>query len=63
MEHQRIEIAELSVDRAYINSDLVQKVRDDGGEVLCKPWAGRNSRADLFHKSDFKYPFTGVSVY
>jgi hypothetical protein len=62
MEHQRIEIAELSVDRAYINSDLVQKVRDDGGEVLCKPWAGRNSHADLFHKSDFKIDMRSMTI-
>lgn len=62
MEHQGIEIAELSVDRAYINSDLVQNVRDDGGEVLCKPWSGRNSHADLFGKSDFKIDMRSMTI-
>ena len=54
MNHQRIQIGELSIDRAYINSDLVRDVEHAGGEVICKPWPGRNSSQHLFGKADFK---------
>ena len=57
MKRQKLRIAELSIDRAYINSEMVEDVQDvqaDGRAVLCKPWSGRNSRVDLFGKSDFK---------
>jgi hypothetical protein len=47
-------VAELSIDRAYINGALVSDVIAAGGEVVAKPWAGRNARADLFSKADFK---------
>lgn len=54
MKRQKLRIAELSIDRAYINSEMVENVQADGGEVLCKPWSGRNNRVDLFGKNDFK---------
>jgi hypothetical protein len=54
MKRQDIRIGELSVDRAYINSELVQSVREAGGDILCKPWSGRNNRAEFFRKTDFK---------
>ena len=62
MQRQAIGIAELSVDRAYINSELVQKVREDGGDILCKPWSGRNSQAELFRKSDFKLNMRSMTI-
>jgi hypothetical protein len=62
MQHQGIEIGELSIDRAYINSSLVQNVREGGGEVLCKPWSGRNSCAELFGKSDFKLDMRAMTI-
>lgn len=54
MKRQDIRIGELSVDRAYINSELVQNVLEEGGDVLCKPWSGRNTRAEYFRKTDFR---------
>jgi len=54
MVRQKIEIGELKIDRAYINSPVVEDIEANGGEVVCKPWSGRNSRADKFNKSDFK---------
>lgn len=54
MSKQRISIAELSLDRAYINSQLVTDVEARGGIILCKPWSGCNSRKGLFGKVDFK---------
>ena len=44
-------IAQLSIDRGYINSPLATEVFACGGEVLCKPWVSRNGT--LFRKSDF----------
>jgi len=50
----RVHIGTASIDRAYVNSSLVDDVVADGGTVLAKPWAGRNSRRELFGKRDFK---------
>lgn len=50
---QRLTIAELHVDRGYINSCVVEEVRDAGRVVICKPWMGRNSNAGMFAKRDF----------
>ena len=33
---------ELFIDRAFINSSLVQNVAERGGEIVCKPWRGGN---------------------
>lgn len=55
IERQGIQIAQLNIDRAYINSRLVDDVEDRGGQVLCKPWSAKNSRADMFNKTDFKF--------
>lgn len=51
---QRASIGRLYVDRGYINSELVDDVQREGGEVVCKPWLVRNNRPDLFKKTDFK---------
>jgi hypothetical protein len=47
-------IGRLYIDRGYINSELVEEVQHAGGEVVCKPWLVRNTRPDLFKKTDFK---------
>jgi hypothetical protein len=47
-------VGELSIDRAYINSALVSEIVAAGGEVVAKPWAARNIRADLFTKAAFR---------
>jgi len=47
----RTNIAQLSIDRGYINSPLASAVFARGGEVLCKPWVSRNGTR--FRKSDF----------
>jgi hypothetical protein len=53
IEHQNLEIGDVAVDRAYVNSSIVSDVLASGGNVLCKPWALRNN-AGLFSKADFK---------
>lgn len=50
---QRASIGRLYVDRGYINSELVADVQREGGEVVCKPWHVRNTRPELFKKTDF----------
>jgi len=45
-------ITELKIDRGYVNAPLVAQVIEQGGEVICRPWAGRNG--NLFGKRQFK---------
>lgn len=50
---QGLTIAELYIDRAYVNCEVVQDVLSRKGEIICKPWVSRNKK--LFPKSDFKF--------
>ncbi len=45
---QGSQIVELYIDRAYINTDLVQDVLDRSGTVACRPW--RTTNKGLFAK-------------
>jgi hypothetical protein len=45
---------ELQIDRAYINSVLVEQVIERGGTVVSRPWKGNNGKTGLFGKRDFK---------
>jgi Transposase DDE domain/Transposase domain (DUF772) len=53
IDRQHVTIGELSIDRAYLNSEAVNDVEDQGGTILCKPWQVRNNTGDLFKKTDF----------
>jgi hypothetical protein len=53
IQHQSLSIVELHVDRAYVNSPLVDDVIAHGGKVLAKPW-GSNQKTGLFTKREFK---------
>lgn len=53
IDRQDASIGELMIDRAYLNSEAVNAVEDEGGEVVCKPWPTRNNTGDLFTKTDF----------
>lgn len=44
-------VGELSIDRAFINSSLVDDVLSRRGSVICKPWRSRNGK--MFPKSVF----------
>ena len=48
-----LEVDALFMDRAYVNSELAEEVKGDGGEVVCKPWHGRNARPGMYGKKDF----------
>jgi hypothetical protein len=51
MAHQGLDVDHLLIDRAYINSTLVDDVLRRRGKIICKPWASRNG--SLFPKSAF----------
>jgi hypothetical protein len=53
IEAQGLRVGELHIDRGYIRSPVVREVLDDGGQLRCKPWSGRNTRSGLFAKAEF----------
>lgn len=54
IQHQHLRLVELHIDRAYVNSPLVDEVLATGGTVYAKPWGQRAHRPGLFSKRDFK---------
>src|ERR1700682_2972163 len=52
MARQGLAVDHLLIDRAYINSALVDDVLGRRGKIVCKPWKSHNR--DLFPKSAFK---------
>jgi len=54
MSRMGLEPDELQIDRAYLNSSLVEQVVKRRGEVVCKPWKGSNAKPSLFGKKDFR---------
>ena len=50
---QGLEIHEAHVDRAYVNSEVMDEVRKRRGLVIAKPWALRPPRPGMFSKADF----------
>jgi hypothetical protein len=61
IERQELKIAELHIDRGYVNASTVARVLEAGGEVLCKPWVARNS-ATLFTKKDFHVDIRRLTI-
>jgi len=53
IERQSFQLGEVHIDRAYVNSPVLQAVLDNGGTVYCKPWGQRAHRPGLFSKADF----------
>jgi hypothetical protein len=51
MARQGLAVDHLLIDRAYINSTLVDEVLSRRGKIVCKPWKSHNGR--LFPKSAF----------
>ncbi|WP_437974976.1 IS1182 family transposase [Sorangium sp. So ce295] len=54
VQHQGLRLDELHIDRAYVNSPVVDDVIRAGGQVFSKPWGQRARSPDLFSKRDFK---------
>ena len=51
---QGLRLHHLHIDRAYVNSPVVDEVFASGGTVFAKPWGQRAHRPGLFTKADFK---------
>jgi len=60
IDRQKKQLSELHIDRAYINSPVVQDVRGNKGEVICKPWVPRNG--ELFTKTNFKINIRDLTI-
>jgi Transposase DDE domain len=58
---QRLRLVELHIDRAYVNSPIVDDVFASRGTVFAKPWGLRN-RPGLFTKGDFKIDLRAKTV-
>lgn len=61
IERQNLRITELYIDRAYVNSPLVEKVAAQG-RVYAKPWAQRPAKPGLFSKQDFKFDLARETI-
>jgi hypothetical protein len=51
---QGLELSELHIDRAYVNSPVVGDLLKAKGKVFAKPWRIRAIRPGMFTKLDFK---------
>ena len=61
IKRQRLHLVELHIDRAYVNSPIVDDVFASWGTVFAKPWALRN-RPGLFTKGDFKIDLRAKTI-
>jgi hypothetical protein len=62
IERQGFKIAELSIDRAYVGSPLVDELLGHKRLVLAKPWASRNIHPGLFTKADFRLNLRDMTI-
>lgn len=62
IKRQRLRLVELHIDRAYVNSPVVDDVFSSGGKVFAKPWALRPHRPGLFSKGDFKIDLRAKTI-
>jgi hypothetical protein len=61
IDHQGLPIGELYIDRAYINSSLVDVTLGLGGDVFCRPWA-QNNNGQTFTKADFHFDMRARTI-
>ena len=61
IKRQRLRLVELHIDRAYVNSPIVDDVFASRGTVFAKPWGLRN-RPGLFTKGDFKIDLRAKTI-
>ncbi len=62
IERQGLQIAELHIDRGYINSSVVDDVLGTNGDVVCKAWVPRNSNKGKFTKADFRLNLRELTI-
>jgi hypothetical protein len=59
---QGLRLYELHIDRAYVNSPVVNDVLKSGGKVLAKPWGTRARIPGMFSKRDFKIDLRAKTI-
>jgi hypothetical protein len=62
IKRQKLRLVELHIDRAYVNSPVVDEVIAAGGTVFAKPWGQRPHRPGLFSKGDFKLDMRSKTI-
>jgi hypothetical protein len=62
IKRQKLRLVELHIDRAYVNSPVVDDVIAAGGTVFAKPWGQRPHRPGLFSKGDFKIDLRAKTI-
>lgn len=62
IKRQGLRLIELHIDRAYVNSPVVDEVVAGGGTVFAKPWGRRSNRPGLFSKHDFKIDLRSKTI-
>jgi IS5 family transposase len=62
IEHQGLGIAQLHIDRGYINSPLVDELLGQKRQVLSKPWVSRNIHRGAFTKADFRLNMRELTI-
>ena len=60
--HQGLRLTELHIDRAYVNSPVVDDVLESGGKVFAKPWGVRARVPGMFSKRDFKIDLRAQTI-
>jgi hypothetical protein len=60
--HQGLQMTELYIDRAYVNSPIVDQVLESGGQVFAKPWGVRARVPGMFSKTDFKLDLRSKTI-
>lgn len=59
---QGLRIVELHIDRAYVNSPVVDDLIQQRCQVFAKPWAIRNSQPGMFTKAEFRIDTSAQTV-
>jgi hypothetical protein len=62
IQRQKLRVTELHIDRAYVNSPVVNDVIAAGGTVFAKPWGQHSRRPGLFSKRDFKIDLRSKTI-
>ena len=60
LDHQRVSIGALYIDRGYITSDVVEALVANGNEVICRPWQAPNQ--GRFTKADFDFDMRARTI-
>src|SRR6185437_6932249 len=62
IERQGFTLQQAHVDRAYVNSPVIDEIVGRGGSVFAKPWALRPARPGLFSKADFRIDLRAETI-